>query len=264
MMQSHTMQDKKRKHNSSAPVSMARCVALCLFMALAMLFAPNAQAKIYLVAVGISDYPGTMNDLKLPANDAKTIAWLYSQNSRVKYSLLLNSDATKDRIVKAMSKVYSEATANDIVVFFFSGHGYPGGFVAHDAKLDYQVIRKAMASTNCKNKMIFADACFAGKIRTNGRDNQSSVASAKKANVMLFLSSRSNEVSIERRDMKNGFFTTYLVQGLRGGADANRDRTITAKELFDYVHSGVIKLSRNTQHPVMWGKFSNNMPVMKW
>ena len=243
MMQNHTMQDKKRKCNSSAPASMARCVALCLFMALAMLFATNAQAKIYLVAVGISDYPGVANDLTLPANDAKTIAWLYSQNSHVKYSLLLNSDATKDRIVKAMSKLYSEATANDIVVFFFSGHGYPGG---------------------CKNKMIFADACYAGKIRTNGRNSQNSMASAKKANVMLFLSSRSNEMSIERRDMKNGFFTTYLVQGLRGGADANRDRTITAKELFTYVHSGVIKLSRNMQHPVMWGKFSNDMPVIKW
>ena len=245
MMQNHTMQDKKRKCNSSAPASNARCVAMSLYNAFPMHIATNAQAKIYLVAVGISDYPGVANDLTLPANDAKTIAWLYSQNSHVKYSLLLNSDATKDRIVKAMSKLYSEATANDIVVFFFSGHGYPGGFVAHDAMLDYQVIRKAMASTNCRN-------------------SQNSRASAKKANVMLFLSSRSNEVSIERRDMKNGFFTTYLVQGLRGGADANRDRTITAKERFTSVHSGVIKLSRNMQHPVMWGKFSNDMPVIKW
>ena len=44
----------------------------------------------------------------------------------------------------------------------------------------------------------------------------------------------------------------------------NLNRTITAKELFNYVHSGVIQLSGNRQHPVMWGKFANNMPVMKW
>ena len=25
-----------------------------------------------------------------------------------------------------------------------------------------------------------------------------------------------------------------------------------------------IKLSRNMQHPVMWGRFSDAMPVMKW
>ena len=64
--------------------------------------------------------------------------------------------------------------------------------------------------------------------------------------------------------MQNGYFTTYLQRGLRGGADANRDRIITAKELFNYVHAGVVKLSNNKQHPVMWGKFSDDMPVMIW
>ena len=81
---------------------------------------------------------------------------------------------------------------------------------------------------------------------------------------MLFLSSRSNESSLEIPSMKNGFFTTYLQRGLRGNADANRDRTITAKELFDFVSTNVIKISKEKQHPVMWGKFSDDMPVMVW
>ena len=86
----------------------------------------------------------------------------------------------------------------------------------------------------------------------------------KKSNVMLFLSSRGNEFSNERPDMKNGYFTTYLGKGLQGAADANRDRTITAKELFDYVHKGVIELSFGAQHPVMWGNFPDDMTIMKW
>ena len=137
--------------------NMKQTVLLILAFVCALLGVQRAEAKIYLVAVGVSDYPGTANDLTLPANDAKTTAWLYSKNTKVKYSLLLNGQATQKRIKAAMKKVYGEAKANDIVVFFFSGHGYPGGFVAHDAMLDYQVIRKAMASTNCKNKMIFAE-----------------------------------------------------------------------------------------------------------
>ena len=64
--------------------------------------------------------------------------------------------------------------------------------------------------------------------------------------------------------MKNGFFTTYLQKGLRGGADADKDRVITAKEIFDYVHTNVVELSKGKQHPVMWGKFSDDMPVMNW
>lgn len=241
---------------------MKRSILFLAALLVLLLTAVRAEAKIYLVSVGVSDYPGTKLDLRLPAADAKTIAWLYSKNSAVQYALLLNDKATKSRIQKAMLKVFGNAGANDIVVFFFSGHGYPGGFVAYDGELDYSVIRSAMAKSKCKNKMIFADACFSGKIRTDG--NQSAVSGAKNANVMLFLSSRSDETSIERRDMQNGFFTTYLQKGLRGGADANRDRVITAKELFDYVHAGVTKISANKQHPVMWGKFATGMPVMKW
>lgn len=224
----------------------------------------EAQARIYLVSAGISDYPGSDIDLNLPANDAKTIAWLYSKNSDVDYTLLVNSQATVKDITAAMNRQFAKAGADDIVVFFFSGHGYPGGFVAYDGEMDYIVVRRAMARSASKHKMIFADACYAGKMSGSSRNSSGSLASAKKADVMLFLSSRSNETSIERSDMQNGFFTTALQQGLRGKADANRDRTITARELFDYVHRLVMQLSYNKQHPVMWGKFSDNMTVMKW
>lgn len=56
----------------------------------------------------------------------------------------------------------------------------------------------------------------------------------------------------------------FLERGLRGGADTNKDRVITAKEIYNFVHQGVVEASRNRQHPVMWGKFDGNMPVIKW
>lgn len=222
------------------------------------------RAKVFLVSVGISDYPGTSSDLTLPAKDAEAICWIYSKNTSVAKVLLLNEKATVENITSSIRKIFALAGTDDIVVFFFSGHGYPGGFVAYDGQLSYTQIRNAMATSKCKNKMIFADACYSGKIRANDKPSQSSVQAAKKANVMLFLSSRSDETSLERSDMSNGFFTTYLQKGLRGGADANRDRVITARELYDYVHKGVIEISHDRQHPVMWGKFNDNMPVMTW
>jgi uncharacterized caspase-like protein len=82
--------------------------------------------------------------------------------------------------------------------------------------------------------------------------------------VMFFLSSRSGEPSQEIITMKNGVFTTYLLQGLRGSADVNRDRVITARELFDYVSAAVASATQGRQHPVMWGTFSNDMPIMVW
>jgi len=81
---------------------------------------------------------------------------------------------------------------------------------------------------------------------------------------MFFLSSRTNEKSIERRGWRNSLFTAYLERGLRGGADTDCNRTITARELFDFVSQGVAKESRQKQHPVMWGKFDDDMPIMVW
>lgn len=233
------------------------------------------EAKTFLVSVGVSDYSGypyKVQSLRLPTNDAKAVAEVYSvnksrrrSNESIDYVLLLDSLATKDRIIRAMNKVYSKAGEEDIVIFFFSGHGYNGGFCAYDGEIDYEILKKAMSKSKSKNKMIFADACRSGGLRGNRSSSQESVEStAKTANVMLLLSSRTNENSIESSNMQNGFFTEYLKKGLRGNADVNKDRTITAKELFDFVHKGVSNISYGKQHPVMWGNFDNNMPVMKW
>ena len=235
--------------------------------AILLTLAFGVNARVYLVSVGIADYsgfPSKINNLRLTTKDAETIVDLYSKNTSVDYSLLLNEKATKDRIVRAIKKVFNQASEDDLVVFFFSGHGYPGGFCAYDGNIGYDEIRKAMAKSKSKNKMMFVDACRSGGMRVDENSAQGAISAAKNANVMLFLSSRNNENSIERRDMQNGFFTTYLQKGLKGNADADRNRFITAKELFDFVHSGVSQISGGKQHPVMWGKFNDNMTVMKW
>lgn len=218
------------------------------------------KADVYLVAVGIADYPGKDNDLRLCANDAKDLYDLYSKNSRTHAILLTNEEATVNNIERAMNTLYLQAKADDIVVFFFSGHGSPGKFEAYNIPLSYKRIRKAMSLSKSRHKMIFADACHSGKMRQGKSNSQQD----QKAEVMLFLSSRDNEKSIENPRMLNGFFTTYLLKALKGNADTDKNRTITAKELFEYVSREVKRVSQDKQHPVMWGKFSDSMPVMRW
>lgn len=221
-----------------------------------------AEAKIYLVSVGVSDYPGTKNDLRLPHNDAATMQWLYRENKQASTILLMNKKATIANVKDAMKKMFGQATADDIVVLFFSGHGVKGGFVCYDGFLSYGDVSASMSACKSKNKMVFADACFSGAIRDGAQ--VSSKYNSMSNNIMLFLSCRSNEMSIETPKMTNGFFTYALQHGLRGGADKNKDRTITAKELFNYVSAKVKKESNDKQHPVMWGKFPDNMAVMRW
>ena len=244
----------------------SKTICITLLMLVLGLSPVSAQKHIYIVSAGIADYPGNDMDLSLCANDAKTIQWVFAKNKKASTILLTNSQATKRAILAALKKQFAKAGKNDAILFFFSGHGSPGNLITYDGPMGYQSVKNIMAKSKAKSKMIFADACFSGKMRREQRNqhNTSVPESLRNTEVMFFLSSRSDETSIERRDMKNGFFTAYLQRGLRGGADTNKNRIVTALELFNYVSKGVKQISNDKQHPVMWGKFDNNMPVISW
>ena len=223
---------------------------------------------IYLFAVGVSDYPGTVNDLRFPDKDAKAMVRLYRTQGNGHTYLLTDQNATRATILENARKLFNNAKADDIVVFFFSGHGYEGGFCVYDGLMPYQDVKSLFSQCKAQNKMIFADACHAGAFRAK---HASKSRSKLPKSVMLFLSSRDEEVSYDGnsrmnhgRDMNNGVFTACLLSGLKGGADLNRDRVITARELFQAVSQGVHKMTSDRQHPVMWGKFDHEMPVMVW
>jgi hypothetical protein len=59
-------------------------------------------------------------------------------------------------------------------------------------------------------------------------------------------------------------FTKHLLRALKGGADADNDRIVTAQELFAFVSKRVRSERSNRQHPVMWGKFEDNLCVINW
>ena len=219
----------------------------------------QTQAKVYLVSVGIADYPGKSSDLRVSDNDAKTIVKVFEATKDAYATTITNEGATRSAVLHAMQNVFADAKADDAVILYFSGHGTPGALVCHDGLLLYQQIFKVMKTCKASKKIIMADACYSGKMRTSKKQSDSYNAQS----VMLFLSSRTNEMSQESR-YQNSLFNIFLERGLRGGADKNRDRIITAREIFDFVHDGVSKASKETQHPVMWGKFDNNMAIINW
>ena len=231
----------------------------CAILSLLLACTVSIQSKTYVVCVGIADYPGQKNDLRISDNDARTIAQVFRATKSATVSVLINDEATQSAVLSTMRTLFANAQREDAVVLYFSGHGTPGALVCHDGLLSYQYIFRMLKGCKANRKIIMADACYAGKMRTNRRQSDGSQSQS----VMLFLSSRTSETSQETR-FQNSLFTIFLERGLRGGADKNRDRQITAREIFDFVHNGVTEASGGKQHPVMWGKFDNNMTIIKW
>ena len=52
------------------------------------------QAKTFVVCIGIADYPGRQNDLRVSANDAKTISGIFTKNGNATVDCFVNSDVT--------------------------------------------------------------------------------------------------------------------------------------------------------------------------
>jgi len=86
----------------------------------------------YAIIIGISDYPGPDHvldggyDLSYADDDAiamyDTLTTVYSFNSD-NIHLLLDSRASRDDILNTIAEMGENVTADDEVVFFFSGHG---------------------------------------------------------------------------------------------------------------------------------------------
>lgn len=232
--------------------------AVCSIIMMCLCIQPSL-AKIYLVSVGIADYPGKVNDLRVSDRDANTIAGVFRNSSSAQVRLLKNSQATTSAVIQSMHSSFDNARADDTVILFFSGHGLPGALMCYNGPLYYKNIYSVLRNCLARRKIVLVDACFSGKIRNSKQHTENDNAQ----DVLFFLSSRTGELSRETR-YQNSLFTLYLDRGLRGGADNNRNKTITAIELYNYVHSGVVKDSQGKQHPVMWGNFDRNMSIIRW
>ena len=234
-----------------------RFFQITLFLACAT----TACAKNFVVCVGLSDYPGYANDLTVSARDAVYIANLFQRTGGAEVYCLTNHQATVGNVKATMRQAYSKATAYDTVILFFSGHGIRGSFRCYDGQLPYSAVTDCMKVCSARKRLVFADACMSGGMRTNNRRTN---GLDNGVSLMFFLSSRTAEPSREVYGLENSAFTYFLGKGLKGYADKNQDRTISARELFDYVSTKVINLTNRRQHPVMWGNFNDSMTIIRW
>jgi uncharacterized caspase-like protein len=79
--------------------------------------------------------------------------------------------------------------------------------------------------------------------------------------VTVFTATQSDEPSREGSKWGNGHgvFTCFLLKGLSGNADADRDRHITIAELTEYVSEAVRRATGNAQTPAVYGQIDTHL-----
>lgn len=232
------------------------------------------KGNTYAVIVGISDYVDDALDLSVADKDGlafnkylRTHGFPALRADQVQ--LLLNHDATLGGIIKALQWLTTVATAQDRVIFFFSGHGAPNGVAPADYRrtdggnlLTHYVIKSHLKQCLSTQVLMVVDACHAG-----GTESASYLGAVgdllngyKNSGIAMILSSNIQQSSREYPSEGLSYFTHYLLEGIVGGyANRNKDNLITLGEAFEYVKLNVHVMTNETQTPQTGGDFDPNI-----
>ena len=83
----------------------------------------------------------------------------------------------------------------------------------------------------------------------------------ERGNFTVFSAAGMKQTAKMLDDAKHGLFSYYLMKGMEGDADSNKDKQITSGELHNYVLANVTRLQRN-QTPEMQG--DSKRVLVRW
>ncbi len=235
--------------------------------------APPAIPRSYALVVGIAGYQNLPPQwqLRYPERDAEAMySILISQEGgnfpAENVRRLIGARATRAALQRELEQwLPSVARDNDRVLIYFAGHGFVFQGKAYLAPWDVDL--KNIAGTaypmdtlgaliggkvRAKWKVLLTDACHSGAINPEA-DNATINRSLLDLSRSLFSlsASRDRERSFESPDWGggHGIFTYYVVKGLEGSADENRDGIVTADELAEYTRVNVRSATSAQQNP---------------
>ena len=258
--------------------------------------APTPQSspkpKLYVLAVGISKYNDADIALTYPDKDAQSFAGtLLTQKgqlySDVQERVLLNGDATRDKIRAGLAWLGQQTTSRDVAVIFLAGHGAndPAGrylFIPADFDRDryeatgvpFSDIKTTVENLSGKT-LLFVDSCHSGNVMGSRQTAGASLTAALRSlcpaprakgrgvdvtgainelssaenGAVVFAASTGNQVALEDPAWGHGAFTKALLEAFAGKADFMHRGRITVNMIDLYVSDRVKELTDGAQTP---------------
>jgi hypothetical protein len=173
-----------------------------------------------------------------------------SDVGQAEFSKVFSKDGWLDKRVKEGK--------TDLYIYY-AGHGAPdikknkAYLIPYDGDPDYasqtgyemDELYEQLGNLSARSTTVFLDACFTGANRESeillagARPVFMEVDASATRNVTVFSASSGSEISSAWPEKKHGLFSYFLMKGMRGDADTNKDKQITVGELGDYVKEHV-------------------------
>lgn len=241
----------------------------------------NKNQDAVAIIIGIQNYK-RLGKAEFANQDAKIF---YEYAHRVlgipkdQIKVLTDADADQAAFLKTFRNwlplhVSKEKTE---VFVFYSGHGLPSSDskslyllphgvdqdLLNETAIDQKMIIASIQATKPKAVTMFIDSCYSGL----SRSGDTLLAGAKPVSLKtsdigypsvftVLTASSPEQISSSSPELQHGIFSFYLMKGMEGDADINKDGRITAGEmqqyLFENVQRQAMSLNR-TQMPQLIG-----------
>jgi WD40 repeat protein len=236
-----------------------------------------AKPNLYIIGMGISDYPKLSRRWQLDFAHTDTISLVETMQKeqgklygQIRNSIITNEDATVEKIFDVL-EAHSNVSENDVVIIHMAGHGIKdksGTFYfltstvnsieePQNGGLSWSRLHTYLSKIKGR-VILFLDACHSGSIVTETVVPNDKLAqeffSGKRGGVMVFSASKGRQYSLESPDIGNGagVFTYALLQGLgekSNEVDLNGNGVVEFLELVDYVSNYVDGVTKGQQTP---------------
>jgi hypothetical protein len=223
----------------------------------------QASRDAVAIIIGIADYK-SLPKADFANDDARAfydyaIRALGIKPENIK--LLVDADAEEIEILRTFRNwLPSKVKSTTDVYVFYSGHGLPTADgqglylippraardLIDDTAIPFSKINAAIQSAKPKSVTMILDACYSGQARSG----ETLVASARPVtlktenrlfpeNFTVITASQNDQISSSNPDLQHGIFSYYLMKGMEGDADTNRDGKITLGEMQAYLVENV-------------------------
>lgn len=248
--------------------------------------------EVWAVVIGIDEYKN-FPSLKYSKNDARDFYHYLTDVNQVPRDhvwLLLDEEATLNKMRSVLgTQLRRNAGKDDMVIVYLAGHGAtekdaasPDGdglekyILPHEADpgdlyasaMPMSEVARIFSRISSERLVFISDTCYSGA--AGGRTvpvlgMRANVSGAfwdrllQGTGRVIITASNANEVSVEKDELKHGVFTYYLLEGLRGKADLDKDGVITVDEVYRYVSMKVPQATEQSQHPVKKGEMTGQI-----
>ncbi len=258
------------------------------------------SGRKFAAIIGVSQYrfnDAGLTNLRYADADARAIRdfLLKPEGGGFKASDILymeNNGATSEAVRDALTRLLRRAAPSDLVFVYIASHGSPDPFdprklyfLMNDTKVAdmpktglgmFELQEMLDHVVRAERVVVFIDACHSAGISgpklVTGRQlervennvfNLYASRLYRETGRAVLTSSDVNEISEEGPHWGggHGVFTWALLEGLSGAADANRDRVVTAGEVFSYVNRTVQRETNSRQNPRALSGINHDFPL---